>query len=122
MVYVEARGSAAEEEESLRALDFVTLGWSPVGTVSVIGVGVAMVLSLVVVALWPLKSAMPVAAGCSMAIAAACHPPRAAAALDRAKWEQELSWGAVCGNNGVWRCSFTSDKGVLMPVEGERYE
>ncbi|KAK4215155.1 hypothetical protein QBC37DRAFT_419750 [Rhypophila decipiens] len=121
VVYVEARSFLEHRTDELRERDFVTLGWSPVGTVCVVGVGGVMVLVLVVVAIGSLKSAMPVAAGCSMAIAAACHPVRVTGQLEgRPEGEKELRWGSVGENRGVKHCSFTSDSSAVMLLEGER--
>lgn len=96
-----------------------TCGWSPVGIISVIAVGVAMIVMLVIYGSRRLGSCMPIVGSCSAAIAAACHlvPYKETAC------EEPLQWGATVheqfGRAG--HCSFSSSE-VEPPRPGTMYQ
>jgi hypothetical protein len=69
--------------------DRLTCGWSPLGVFIFLIIGLVLVLFLPLWSLRRLPTAMPVAASCSAAIAAACHPHPWA---DKA-WEKPVMWG-----------------------------
>lgn len=114
--------------------DFITCGWSPVGIVSAVVVGVVMFSCLLWLSQRQFESAMPVASSCSLAIAAACHPTfdpnlhgsQSTGGSEDVDWEKEeedmsllpVQWGAVPVHGSIGHCSFTSGD-VEMPQGGE---
>ncbi|GAB7365085.1 hypothetical protein MBLNU230_g6176t1 [Neophaeotheca triangularis] len=96
-------------------------GFSPPAILACIVLGSIMLLALVGLGFRKFASTMPVAGSCSLAIAAACHPP--ADDVDAAFLP--VQWGVVGtgdedGQNGVGHCSFTS-QAVSEPIPGRRY-
>ncbi|KAF7113944.1 hypothetical protein CNMCM5793_006127 [Aspergillus hiratsukae] len=102
------------------------LGYSPISIILTMIVGGVLLLGLVVLGLIPLPSLMPVAAGCSVVISAACHPPPQDEddhpALKPVMWgeirEEEDTTDADSRESG--HCSFTSGD-VVMPSQDRRY-
>lgn len=101
----------------------ISSGWSPLGITLVFVVGILMLGVLAIVSRRTLPTAMPVVASCSLAIAAACHPP--AEEVEEWLWEKEVQWGIPIdeeikdGTDG--HLCFTS-KEVLPPVVGGIYQ
>ncbi|KAJ5375433.1 hypothetical protein N7517_007439 [Penicillium concentricum] len=92
-------------------------------------VGVVMMLTLCILRLRRLKSNAPLAASCSAAISAACHPPTHenldAAIRGKLKWGQTTSLPVESINSegdepGKGHCSFTSS-GTVEPTLTKRY-
>ncbi|KAF6821989.1 hypothetical protein CMUS01_11259 [Colletotrichum musicola] len=108
---------AKSEEASLDAT-LTTCGWSPMGIVFVIVAGVAMVGFLLFSGARRLRfGGIPVAASCSAAISAACHP----GTDEKDAWEKPLRWGVVAVPAVEPRhCSFSSEP-VEVPVKGQLY-
>ena len=104
----------------------VTCGWSPVGVVASVSVGLVLLGFLVGFGYRRLPSGMPVAGSCSLAISAACHPPSGISELNEVDLflsEKPLQWGETAkadseGNPG--HCSFSAGK-VAYPTTGEWY-
>jgi hypothetical protein len=111
------RGTAGKASARVPVTDYTTCGWSPAGVFSVIVVGVAMVLFLLVLGSRRLGSDMPVAGSCSAAISAACHP----VPYDKMAAVEPLQWG-VTNEEGDEKghCSFSSGK-VGAPRKGVLY-
>jgi hypothetical protein len=111
--------------------DVSTCGYSPTGVISVISVGILIVISIVGFSFKRLKSGMPVAGSCSLAIAAACHPvpvndSRGAEVVRQTEDHPELfplKWGVMSLDSagGFGHCGFSSRE-VEMPVDGEIYK
>jgi hypothetical protein len=97
---------------------FITCGWSPVAIVCIIALGTCMVLWITGNRLRRLRTGMPVAASCSAAISAACHPNLE----EPDAWRMGLKWGKVSSSYGgrVGHCSFSS-RDAAIPKEGELY-
>ena len=99
-----------------------TCGYSNIAIIFVISFGSILPLIAIVYGFRRYPSGMPLAASCSAAISAACHPPEAD--IDAAS--KPLQWGVtgevVETNAGrkVGHCSFTSLE-VTAPVEGQLY-
>jgi hypothetical protein len=95
-----------------------TVGYSPPAVLLVLLLGIIMVLALIALGYRRYKPGMPLAANCSAAISAACHPP----ATDADTSVLPLQWGVVAGESweAVSHCSFSSSE-VTMPVPGSRY-
>ncbi|KAF2491784.1 hypothetical protein BU16DRAFT_574727 [Lophium mytilinum] len=98
--------------------DQMTCGWSPVGILCTVLVGVALVGWVLVLGLRRFGTGMPVAGGCSVAIAAACHGAggEEEAALKRVQW-------GVTGvkNGGLAQCGFSAGS-VEEPQDGVLYK
>ncbi|KAL4907877.1 hypothetical protein BDW74DRAFT_189275 [Aspergillus multicolor] len=102
--------------------DTMTLGWSAPAIVSCICVGSLLPIGLLVLGSRRLRSGMPLAGSCSLAISAACHP--------RLKMEDthgmgiqysKLKWGVEAyQEDEVWHCAF-SDGRVMEPVHETVY-
>ncbi|EJT68583.1 hypothetical protein GGTG_13843 [Gaeumannomyces tritici R3-111a-1] len=73
----------------------ISCAWSPFGVVLITLVGTLMLMALVWVASRRLRSPMPIAGSCSVAISAACHP----LAYEEGAWEKPLCWGMQRGNS-----------------------
>ncbi|KAH9234048.1 hypothetical protein K456DRAFT_328436 [Colletotrichum gloeosporioides 23] len=114
MVSLESTGSGSDVS-SLTAC-----GWSPLGILCVLAVGILMIGFLVISARRRLRfGGIPVTGSCSAAISAACHPNKNEGAM----WEKALQWGAVELSpleGGPGRCSFSSHA-VELPVHGQWY-
>ncbi|KAL8365470.1 hypothetical protein RB595_004333 [Gaeumannomyces hyphopodioides] len=104
----------------------ISCAWSPFGVVLITLVGTIMLMALVWVASRRLRSPMPIAGSCSVAISAACHP----STYEEGAWEKPLRWGmqkdgiqdetievhVIGGGNGInnereqvlGHCSFSS--------------
>ncbi|KAK4140112.1 uncharacterized protein C8A04DRAFT_15254 [Dichotomopilus funicola] len=113
LVFVEIYRDSVESITSVtnttRPVDnFTTCGWSPVGVITVIAIGFAMVILLLGSGTRRLSSTMPVAGSCSAAIAAACHPP-------------PLSMSSTSFEGGMrGHCSFSAGE-VGVPRRGVWY-
>lgn len=108
--------------------DTTTCGYSPAATVSTLFVGGAMVACLVLLAFKRLKSGMPVAGSCSLAIAAACHSSLSDKGDDATEETAAvddtlpLKWGVEMPEcDGVAHCAFSSER-VEFPLDGCVYE
>ncbi|KAJ5164845.1 uncharacterized protein N7500_006675 [Penicillium coprophilum] len=106
-----------------------SLGYSSAFILFSILVGVIMILILCILGLRRLKSNAPLAASCSAAISAACHPPTHenldAAIRGTLKWGQTTSPPVESINSegdepGKGHCSFTSS-GTVEPTLTKRY-
>ncbi|KAF9890173.1 hypothetical protein FE257_006334 [Aspergillus nanangensis] len=101
-------------------MDITTCGYSPVAIVATIAVGIIVLGSLISLTFRRFKSGMPVAGSCSLAIAAACHPP-----TSRVGWPESddaaslpLQWGLLVNDGaGARHCAFSSAE-VTMPSHG----
>lgn len=96
----------------------MSCGWSPVGIVCVIVAAVVMVGFLIILGCRRLRcGGIPMAASCSAAISAACHPiPEEPDA-----WKKEVCWGVTRDPKAAPRnCSFSSEP-VESPVKGALY-
>lgn len=113
-------------------LDVMTCGYTPVAIVSAISVGGAILLGIVALAFRRLDSTMVVAGGCSLAIAAACHPKYDPNLQNEAQQvhihppEEDMAyfpvkWGAVAVDGEVGHGTFTS-KEAEMPEAGRFYQ
>ncbi|KAF1982525.1 hypothetical protein K402DRAFT_340141 [Aulographum hederae CBS 113979] len=97
--------------------DIVTCGYSPIAIIFSISLAGLMLVVLIALGYFRLKSAMPVAGSCSVMIAAACHP---------AGWEgadiagKKLMWGVIDVEDGVRRCGFSGGE-VGTPEVGKTY-
>ncbi|KAJ5859232.1 hypothetical protein N7534_004509 [Penicillium rubens] len=106
--------------------DTTTCGYSPAVILSTLSVGVAMLVCLVLMSFKRLKSGMPVAGSCSLAIAAACHPSLSGldtmeetAGIDATL---PLKWGVEMPEcDGVGHCALSSGQ-VEFPLDGSVYE
>ena len=97
--------------------DFVTTGYSPIATLTVIILGAFIVVVAVVTSLQKFKSGMPLAGSCSAAISAACHPNHIE---DEHASILPLQWGVSANTGGIGHCTFSS-KDVDPPDEYTRY-
>jgi hypothetical protein len=94
-----------------------TCGYSCIAIIFVIIVGGIAVLSGLGFGFRRYPAEMPLAAGCSAAISAACHPPL----TDEDASVLPVKWGAVPTNNSaIGHCSFSCNV-VSSPVPGEQY-
>ena len=99
-----------------------TCGYSNIAIIFVISFGSILPLIAIAHGFRKYPSGMPLAASCSAAISAACHPPEA----DTDAASKPLQWGVtgeVMETNAsgkVGHCSFTSLE-VTAPVEGQLY-
>ncbi|PLB44995.1 hypothetical protein P170DRAFT_458593 [Aspergillus steynii IBT 23096] len=136
VIAVEAYDTKMQKDPSH---DLFACGYSPVAIISGVSVAIVMFTCLIVLSLRRFESAMPVAASCSLAIAAACHPrcnpnegsagPDAVDAVKEMDSECEdeemevlpVKWGAVEVSGPVGHCCFTS--GEVYPLEeGKKYQ
>ncbi|KAJ5153644.1 uncharacterized protein N7500_009083 [Penicillium coprophilum] len=108
--------------------DTFTCGYSPSAIISTISVGVFMLTCLVAIAFKRLKSGMPVAGSCSLAIAAACHPSLADGeesemeGMARTDGTLPLKWGVEKSEgDGIGHCSLSSEQ-VELPLDGRVYK
>lgn len=92
-------------------------GYSPGAIVLTIVVGTLIVMIAGATGWRQYPAGMPLAAACSGAIRAACHPPLG----DENAAVLPVQWGVVTIRNGVGHCSFSS-KLVAPPIPGQRYE
>ncbi|OQE39937.1 hypothetical protein PENCOP_c006G06082 [Penicillium coprophilum] len=106
-----------------------SLGYSSTFILFSILVGVVMILTLCILGLRRLKSNAPLAASCSAAISAACHPPTHenldVAIRGKLKWGQTTSLPVESINSegdepGKGHCSFTSSS-TVEPTLTKRY-
>lgn len=93
-------------------------GYSPLAVISAIGVGAFMLIVLLTVSSFKLKPDIPVIGSCSIAMSAACHPPKE----DTDASLKPLSWGAVRHQEGSQpgHCCLTCQD-VEKPRSGELY-
>ncbi|KAJ5196975.1 hypothetical protein N7449_007454 [Penicillium cf. viridicatum] len=108
--------------------DTFTCGYSPSAIVSTLSVGAAMMAFLVLMAFKRLKSGMPVAGSCSLAIAAACHPSLpdgedgAMGETARIGGTLPLKWGVkMPGCDGIRHCALSSEQ-VEFALDESVYE
>lgn len=108
--------------------DTFTCGYSPPAIVSMLSVGAAMLAFLVLMAFKRLKSGMPVAGSCSLAIAAACHPSLpdgedgAMGGTARIDGTLPLKWGVEMPEcDGIRHCALSSEP-VEFALGGSMYE
>lgn len=101
----------------VESADINACGWSPMAIIFAIAIGGLMVLMLFALGMGRFKSHIPLAASCSAAISAACHPPMedSQAALRNIVWGEVVMVGAEEGEKAVSHCSFTSRE-VLIPT------
>lgn len=139
MIAIEAYDTKLQRDP---ANDLYACGYSPVAIISGLAVVITMFTCLIVLSFRRFESAIPVAASCSLAIAAACHPhydpnQNSADALARTevkgaeemKSEQEeedmallpVKWGAIPVDGPVGHCSFTFAE-VYPLEEGKEYQ
>ena len=96
-------------------------GYSPIAMLAVIILAAIMVVALIGFGYIPYKSKMPLAASCSLAISAACHPQEQSGPEGGALSEQKLQWGVVSvDQEGIGHCAFSS-KEVGPLVKGVMY-
>ncbi|KAL4893339.1 hypothetical protein BDV59DRAFT_178049 [Aspergillus ambiguus] len=74
-------------------VQYVTCGFSPTAIILAMILGSLLVLGAVLLGLRRLQSPMPLAAHCSAAISAACHPPSDSTLSDHAS--KPVQWGEV---------------------------
>lgn len=94
-----------------------TVGYSPVAVIFCVAWGIVMLFALAVLGHRKYKPGIPLAASCSAAISAACHPGRRepdASVLP-------ILWGVESYGGGGWagHCSFSSLE-VTTPIAGNR--
>ena len=93
-------------------------GYSPLAIACALGVALVLFIALAVMSSRKLKPGMPVVGSCSLAISAACHPPKE----DESAAVQPLLWGAVVHeeNGRPGHCCLTSFE-VERPKKGGLY-
>ncbi|KAJ5354961.1 uncharacterized protein N7496_012173 [Penicillium cataractarum] len=93
-------------------------GYSPLAIACALGVALGLLLALMVLSSRRLKPGMPVVGSCSLAISAACHPPKS----DESAAVKPLLWGAVAHeeNGKPGHCCLTSFE-VEKPRKGALY-
>lgn len=108
--------------------DTFMCGYSPPAILSTLSVGAAMMGFLVFMAFKRLKSGMPVAGSCSLAIAAACHPSLpdgedgAVGETARIDDTLPLKWGVEMPEcDGIRHCALSSEQ-VEFALDGSVYE
>ncbi|OQE17520.1 hypothetical protein PENFLA_c024G04793 [Penicillium flavigenum] len=106
--------------------DTTTCGYSPAVILSTLSVGVAMLVCLVLMSFKRLKSGMPVAGSCSLAIAAACHPSLSGGdAMEEIAGIDDtlpLQWGVEMPEcDGIGHCALSSGQ-VEFALDGSVYE
>ncbi|KAF4443764.1 hypothetical protein F53441_11367 [Fusarium austroafricanum] len=79
--------------EEIRDWKLFTCGYSPIAIIFVLIIAVLMAAVVIITALRRLPTAMPVAASCSLAIAAACHHPDSIPQPDASV--SPLQWGVM---------------------------
>ncbi|KAL0261157.1 hypothetical protein SLS55_004853 [Diplodia seriata] len=99
----------------------ITCGYSPLGMIITLLVGVLFMLSIAALGIRKLKPGIPLAGSCSAAISAACHGPEGTSE------RQPLMWGAIPGEEFetedhpvVGHCALSNGP-VEMPVSGNMY-
>ncbi|KAL1625239.1 hypothetical protein SLS54_003327 [Diplodia seriata] len=99
----------------------ITCGYSPLGMMITLLVGVLFMLSIAAMGIRKLKPGIPLAGSCSAAISAACHGP------DGTSERQPLMWGAIPGEEFetedhpvVGHCALSNGP-VEIPVSGNMY-
>jgi hypothetical protein len=98
----------------------MSCGYSPLAMILVLVLEAIMVAFVVGIGFRKLKSAMPVAGSCSLAIAAACHPlsSESAVAVDATA---KLQWGVMGkGRDNTWHCG-VSDRLISPPLAIRSY-
>ncbi|KAH5426660.1 hypothetical protein HBI47_117900 [Parastagonospora nodorum] len=96
-----------------------TCGYSPIAMLAVIIFGSLIVAAVIGFGYIPYNRGMPLAASCSLAISAACHPPLVSG--DSVLSEQKLQYGVVStSGDGIGHCAFSS-KEVGKLVKGRTY-
>lgn len=102
--------------------DIMALGYSPLAIIITVCVGILLPAALLLMGCRRFKSGMPIAGGCSLAIAAACHP-RAKTDDDEFDIEYRLlQWGVEpCQPGAIGHCAF-SDADVTAPDDGVVYQ
>lgn len=92
-------------------------GYSSGAIMLTIVIGTLIVLATGATGLRKFPAGMPLAATCSGAISAACHPPLG----DENAAVLPVQWGVVRIKEGVGHCSFSS-KLVTPPIPGQKYK
>ncbi|KAI9036914.1 uncharacterized protein KD926_001158 [Aspergillus affinis] len=112
----------------VESADINACGWSPMAIILAIAVGGLMVLVLFPLGMRRFRSQIPLAASCSAAISAACHPPPG----DSGAALRNIVWGEVTGSSiantafesedtqKIAHCSFTSQE-VRIPSAPKFY-
>lgn len=105
--------------------DITSCGYSPVGIVAGLSVGVVMLSYLVGMAFRKFRSGMPVAGSCSLTMAAACHTGFGGGGgygVEKEVVYRPLKWGALPLDvpDGVGHCTFSGDV-VEVPENGRVY-
>jgi hypothetical protein len=107
-------------------INVVTCGYSPAAIIYAIITGSVLVIAAVVLGLRRFPTPMPLAAQCSAAISAACHPLKEYDhALKPVQWGEVQLQGPAQGGDWtdtsrVFHCSFTSDE-VNEPMKERLY-
>ena len=107
--------------------DITPCGYSLVGIVSSISVGLIMFCCLIGLSRRRFKTGMPVAGSCNLAIATARHPdpnPMEDGEALEAQTDAEylpLQWGVIQVEGEIGHCAFSSQE-VVMPEDGRVYE
>lgn len=97
----------------------LSCGYSPLAIILTMSAGVLMILILFITGMIRFRTAMPVAASCSAAIAAACHTARREEEEDSSILK--VKWGVTgYGTDGVGHCAF-SKWPVTPPQDGLLY-
>jgi hypothetical protein len=98
-----------------------TCGYSPMAAVLAIVLGGLIALTVIGLGFRRFRTGMPVMGGCSVAIAAACHPPVGGGTREVVETDKELMWGVTgVGPGGVGHCGFSSGR-VGEPMDGVLY-
>lgn len=102
--------------------DIMALGYSPLAIIITVCVGILLPAALLLMGCRRFKSGMPIAGGCSLAIAAACHP-RAKTDDDEFDIEYRLlKWGVEpCQPGAIGHCAFSAAD-VTTPDDGVVYQ
>ena len=98
-----------------------TCGYSPMATIFAIILAGLVAITVIGLGFARFRTGMPVMGGCSVAIAAACHPPMGGGTGEVIETDKELMWGVMgVGPRGVGHCGFSSGK-VGEPMDGVLY-
>lgn len=109
-------------DQEVTELAVSTCGYSPIAIIFVIILGSLVVLIGIFCGSRRYAAGMPLAASCSAAMSAACHPPES----DENPSLKPVMWGVVTKEDGerpddsIGHCSFTSFQ-VEAPIVGKRY-
>lgn len=110
----------------VESADVNVCGWSPMAIIFAITVGGFIILVPFVLGMRRFRSRIPLAASCSAAISAACHPPMgdSEAALRNIVWGEIVTLPSAElrpeDEKTIYHCSFTSQE-VRVPSAGKVY-